>query len=205
MKDGIARGYLVGGGTERLAGGGQDNGMGPIGIGVLEERRKVAPVHGPRLFNAGYLEHGGDQIDSGDGGGADAGIEKPWPMHGRDLSPLLKNPNADWPYPVIMPATGQTFGSSTNKIPTGDAVLHGGVPWYVMIRERRYKYVRPLITDLEELYDMEKDPDELDNLAVKREHQATLKRLRASLIVELRRHKAGFVDNMPAVRETFPG
>ena len=73
-----------------------------------------------------------------------------------------------------------------------------------MIRERKYKYVRPLVTDLEELYDMEKDPDELDNLAVKREHQATLKRLRAALIVELRRHKAGFVDNMPPIRETFP-
>ena len=133
-----------------------------------------------------------------------AGIEKPWPMHGRDLSPLLKNPDVEWPYPVIIPATGQTFGSDTNKIPTGNAVLHGGVPWYVMIRERKYKYVRPLVTDLEELYDMEKDPDELDNLAVKREHQTTLKRLRAALIVELRRHKAGFVDNMPPVRETFP-
>lgn len=56
------------------------------------------------------------------------------------------------------------------------------------------------VVGLEELYDMEKDPDELDNLAIKREHQTTLKPLRAALIVELRRHKAGFVDNMPQVR-----
>ena len=66
------------------------------------------------------------------------------------------------------------------------------------------KYVRPLIPDLEELYDLSKDPDELNNLAVKPEHQATLKRLRAATIAELKRTKAGFVDNMPAVREPIP-
>ncbi len=58
--------------------------------------------------------------------------------------------------------------------------------------------------DIEEFYDIKIDADELDNLAIKREHQTTLKPLRAALIVELRRHKAGFVDNMPPVRETFP-
>jgi hypothetical protein len=53
---------------------------------------------------------------------------------------------------------------------------------------------------LEELYDMERDPEELDNLAVKPEHQETLKRLRAVAIDELRKAGAGFVDGMPEVR-----
>ncbi len=130
-----------------------------------------------------------------------AGIKLPWEMHGRDLSPLLKDPQANWPHPAMLTATGQKFGSDTNVIPEGKGVFHGDVPWYVMIRERRYKYVRPLIHDLEELYDMQQDPEELNNLAVKPEHRKTLMRLRALAIAELRRSKAGFVDRMPAVRE----
>ena len=133
-----------------------------------------------------------------------AGINLPWEMHGRDLSPLLKNPDADWPYPVMLAATGEKFGSDTNVIPNGKDVFHGDVPWYVMLRERNLKYVRPLIHDLEELYDLRTDPDELDNLAVKPEHQATLKRLRAATIAELHRTKAGFADRMPAIREPVP-
>lgn len=132
-----------------------------------------------------------------------AGIKQPWEMHGRDLTPLLKNPDADWPHPVMMAATGQTFGSDTNVIPKGEAVLHAGVPWYIMLREKQIKYVRPLVNDLEELYDLTKDPEELDNLAIKPEHQTTLRRLRAATIAELTRTKAGFVNNMPAVREAI--
>ena len=71
-----------------------------------------------------------------------------------------------------------------------------------MFREGRYKYVRPLIpNDLEELYDLREDPDELDNLAVKPEHSERLQHLRAAAIAELRRNGAGFVDNMPPVRK----
>ena len=133
-----------------------------------------------------------------------AGIQTPWEMHGHDLSPLLKNPDAEWPHRTMMVATGQTFGSNTNEIPQGKGAFHADVPWYVMLREKHWKYIRPLIPDLEELYDLSKDPDELNNLAAKPEHQATLKRLRAATIAELKRTKAGFVDNMPAVREPIP-
>jgi arylsulfatase A-like enzyme len=130
-----------------------------------------------------------------------AGLDKPWEMHGRDLTPLLKNPDARWDEPALMVATGQSFGSDTHNIPKGEKAFHGGVPWYVMLRDRRYKYVRPLVTDLEELYDLEKDPEELDNLAIKPEHQARLRRMRAAAIAELRKRNAGFVDRMPPVRE----
>ena len=87
-------------------------------------------------------------------------------------------------------------------IPTGKDAYHGGPPWYVMLREGRYKYVRPLIpNDLEELYDLREDPDELNNLAAKHEHAQRLKQFRAAAIAELRRHDAGFVDHMPPIRQ----
>jgi arylsulfatase A-like enzyme len=130
-----------------------------------------------------------------------ARLDQPWEMHGHDLSPLIERPSSSWPHATMMVATGQTFGSDTNQIPAGQKAYHGGVPWYVMLRDKHLKYVRPLVTDLEEVYDLRADPDELDNLAVKPEHQATLRRLRAAAITELRRTKCGFVERMPAVRE----
>jgi arylsulfatase A-like enzyme len=130
-----------------------------------------------------------------------AGIDLPWSMHGKDLSPLLADPTAEWPHRMLLTATGQKFGSDTDAIPAGKDAFHSAAPWYVMLREANYKYVRPLIpNDLEELYDLRKDPQELDNLAVKPEHALTLKRLRAAAIAELRRNNAGFVDRMPPVR-----
>lgn len=130
-----------------------------------------------------------------------AGMKHPWEMHGRDLTPLLMNPDAKWDHPAMLVATGQTYGSDTNKIPEGKGAFHAEVPWYVMIRDKRYKYVRPLIHDLEELYDLQTDPEELDNLAINPAHKERLKRMREQTIVELRRTKCGFVENMPAVRE----
>ncbi len=131
-----------------------------------------------------------------------AGIDIPWPMHGHDLSPLLADPTSDWPHPVLLTATGRKYGSDTDVIPTGNDAFHGGAPWYVMLREGRYKYVRPLIpNDLEELYDLREDPEELDNLAVKPEHAQRLQQFRAAAIAQLRKNNAGFVDRMPPVRK----
>ncbi len=130
-----------------------------------------------------------------------AGLELPWQMHGHDLSPLLENPQAQWPHPVLLTATGRKYGSDTDVIPTGEDVFHGPIPWYVMCRQGRFKYVRPLIAgELEELYDLREDPDELDNLAVRPEYRQQLQQLRAAAIAELRRTGAGFVDNLPPVR-----
>ncbi len=132
-----------------------------------------------------------------------AGITPPWEVHGHDLSPLLKNPKANWPHTMMMVSTGQKFGSDILPDLDGKSAMHNKVPYYVMIRDKNMKYVRPLITDLEELYDLDKDPDELDNLAVKKEHQATLKRLRVKVAAELKRTKANFADRMPPVRESI--
>ena len=129
-----------------------------------------------------------------------AGLDQPWEMHGHDLTPLLKNPKSDWPHQMMLTATGRSYGSDTHKIPTGDDVLHNGVPWYVMTNDGRYKYIRPLVSDLEELYDLQEDPEEVTNLSEKPEHQKRLKRLRAAAIAELKRTGSGFVNNMPKVR-----
>jgi len=129
-----------------------------------------------------------------------AGLSLPWEMHGRDLTPLIMNPSAAWNHTTIMAATGQKFGSDTSTIPAGQGAFHAQVPWYVMQREKHLKYVRPLIDDLEEMYDLNRDPQELDNLAQKAEHRATVTRLRNSTLAELRRTKAGFVDRLPAPR-----
>lgn len=130
-----------------------------------------------------------------------AGIEQPWKMHGHDLTPLLLNPHAHWTHPMLLTATGRKYGSDTNTIPEGKAAFHSAAPWYVMLREGRFKYVRPLIeNDLEELYDLKADPEELHNLSARPEHQGQLRELRNAAIKELKRTGAGFVDNMPTVR-----
>lgn len=129
------------------------------------------------------------------------GISPPWEIHGHDLTPLLKNPKANWPHTTMMMATGQKFGADILPGLDGKSAMHNEVPWYILIREKNLKYIRPLITDLEELYDLDTDPEELNNLAVQPAQQQTLRRLRAKAVAELKRTKAGITDHLPPIRE----
>lgn len=132
-----------------------------------------------------------------------AGIDLPWKMHGFDLSPLLKSRDATWNHPAMLVHTARSYGSATDVIPpTGDkALYHGpGIPWYVMLAEGRYKYIRNLVAgETEELYDMRGDPSELVNLAHDPQHDALLRRLRRATVAELKRTDAGMVVNLPPV------
>ena len=129
-----------------------------------------------------------------------AGLKQPWEMHGRDLTPLLKNPEAHWPHPTMMVSTYDHYGSATNTLPP-KGEWHNGVPWWVFLRKGDFKYIRTLEEgEIEELYDLKKDPEELNNLALDKAHDATLKEFRAATIAELKRTKAGFADKLPAVR-----
>lgn len=131
-----------------------------------------------------------------------AGIELPWKMHGHDLTPVLKNPAAKWNHPTMTVFTGRKYGSDTNRIPTDpeDLTLNG-VPWWLSLRDGQYKYIRTLVEgEIEELYDIANDPEELTNLALTAKHAKRLKKMRNALLAELRRTDAGMVDNLPSVR-----
>ena len=137
-----------------------------------------------------------------------AGVTIPWKMHGRDIRPLLANPEtASWTSPMLMTHTARNYGAETNQIPTDEALTAAGaVPWYALLRDGKYKYIRNLVAgETEELYDLETDPEELINLAGKREHAARLRQLREKAISELRRTEAGFVDRMPATKAEQKG
>jgi arylsulfatase A-like enzyme len=131
-----------------------------------------------------------------------ANIELPWKMHGRDITPLLREPGrAEW-HPVLYEHTGHDYGSDVTRIlkEKGKAV-HSQVPWYVAVRDGKYKYIRYLVAnEIEEMYDLKADPEELTNLAGKPEHGEMLAQLRKTMMEELRRTEAGFIDHMPPTR-----
>jgi arylsulfatase A-like enzyme len=128
-----------------------------------------------------------------------AGFNLPWRMHGHDLTPLLKKPDAEWQPPVLIAYTHDRYGSDTLKIPP-PGERHNGVPWYLLLRQGRYKYIRTLEEgEIEELYDLENDPEELTNLALDSKHAERLKQYREATLAELRRTGAGMVDRLPRV------
>ncbi|MBI2478924.1 MAG: sulfatase-like hydrolase/transferase, partial [Planctomycetia bacterium] len=133
---------------------------------------------------------------------AQAGIELPWKMHGRDITPLLKDPDsAPWNHPTLYEHTGRDYGSDVSKsLTSGKESIHSGVPYYVALRHGPFKYIRYLGADEpEELYNLESDPEELTNLAVGAEHRAERDRLHGRLLEELRRCDADFAGLLAGV------
>ena len=132
-----------------------------------------------------------------------AGVTIPWKTHGHDIRPLLEQPErTDWSSPVLLTHTGQSYGADTDAIPTGPRLtVTSGVPWYALLRDGKFKYIRNLVEgETEELYDLEADPEELTNLAGRAEHRPLLSELRAKTMEELRRTDAGFVDVLPKTK-----
>jgi arylsulfatase A-like enzyme len=129
-----------------------------------------------------------------------AGVTVPWKTHGRDIRPLLKNPETtEWSAPMLLTHTARCYGAETDAIPTDERLTAASdVPWYALLRDGRFKYIRNLVAgETEELYDLDADPEELTNLAAVPEHRERLAVLRATTIAELRRTDARFVDGLP--------
>jgi arylsulfatase A-like enzyme len=127
----------------------------------------------------------------------------PWKTHGRDIRPLLENPETTtWTSPMLFTHTGRHYGDETDAIPADEELTAASkVPWYAMLRHGPYKYVRYFVAgETEELYDLNADPDELTNLASRQDHRGRLAELRARTIQELRRTEAGFVDRLPKTK-----
>jgi arylsulfatase A-like enzyme len=126
-----------------------------------------------------------------------ARIDLPWEMHGHDLTPLLRKPDAEWPHPVLLTLTGDRYGSDTVKLFAQNDHAQE-VPWWVFLRQGNYKYIRTLVEgETEELYDLAKDPEELTNLAQDPNRGEQLQQFRAATLAELRRTKAGMVEKLP--------
>ena len=131
---------------------------------------------------------------------AQAGQALPWKMHGRDLTPMLADPEATWSQPLLYEHTGHHYGSDVAKVlrEEPEHAVHNNVPWYVVLRQGKYKYIRYLKAgEIEELYDLGADPEELTNLAGRPEMAKHLADLRQALVAELRRTEASFADALP--------
>ncbi len=127
-----------------------------------------------------------------------AGIDLPWRMHGHDITPLLNDPARPWHHPVLLENTKYYYGADTRR---EDRPGWNGVPWWIFLRQGKYKYIRTLVKDeIEELYDLEADPEELRNLALEPGYKSILADYRQRLIAELKRTKADMVDSLPSVR-----
>lgn len=129
-----------------------------------------------------------------------ASVTVPWKLHGRDIRPLLEDPESVvWNAPMLMTHTARSYGSATDRIPTGEELtVTANVPWYALLRSGRYKYIRTFVAgEMEEIYDLQEDPEELNNLALQGESRELLLRLRATAIAELQRTDAKFVDSLP--------
>jgi arylsulfatase A-like enzyme len=132
-----------------------------------------------------------------------AGVAVPWKMHGRDIRPLLTNPTTnEWNQPMLLTHTGRSYGSDTDMVPTDERLtVVGEVPWYVLLRNGKYKYVRTLVDgEIEEVYDLDSDPDELNNLSANPNYSELVKKLRALAIDQLRSTDAKFVNSLPPTR-----
>jgi arylsulfatase A-like enzyme len=73
-----------------------------------------------------------------------------------------------------------------------------GIKAWLMVRQGKYKYIRYIYKDyLDELYDIEADPEELSNLAVRPEYHKTKLEMRALLTKELKKKDTQFISLLP--------
>jgi len=87
-------------------------------------------------------------------------------------------------------------------VPTGKATIRkvAGVPWYASLHVGRYKYIRTFETDeIEELYNLDTDPEELTNPSLDGRFSARVRTMRSSTVAEVKRTGAKLADRLTPV------
>jgi len=134
-----------------------------------------------------------------------AAIEPAWKMHGRDLTGLLNNPQSSLSEPMLMINTTYQYGDRVSQAlqkKNFEIFKRNGLTAWIMMRNGPYKYIRHLDEYvLEELYDLESDPEELDNLATHPDCQEKLAELREQTVAEFRKKGGGFIDFLPGPKK----
>ena len=136
-----------------------------------------------------------------------AGIQPGWKMHGRDFSPLLSKPQTKWESsPMLLSNSWKSYGSDfTEALVKKDwkKLTYSGSRGWIMMRKGAHKYIRYAVPDcIEELYHVEDDPDELDNLAVQAKHRKLLLQFRKEAEREFLRNDGDFVKHLPQPKLT---
>ena len=114
------------------------------------------------------------------------------------LPPLLTEP-------MLLINTTYEYGNTVTerlKSKNYDIFQRRGLTAWMMMRDGPYKYIRHFDEDIiEELYDLNKDPEELNNLAVSSQHHDLLKKLRVRTVEEMQKKDGDFVQYLPAPKE----
>jgi hypothetical protein len=115
------------------------------------------------------------------------------------LAHLLADPEKQLDNPLLFTHTARLYGDKfLNAIKDGAFVGQKPKPAYLMMREGRYKYIRHMQEyTIEELYDLEKDARELNNLAVNPAYTPMLIKLRKKAVFEIRKKDGEFIDHLP--------
>jgi arylsulfatase A-like enzyme len=139
------------------------------------------------------------------------GLETETALDGRDFTLLLTQPdNKSWTRePMLQTYTGNLYGDEAITAALRQAQKTGdwkkfivyeaiGTRAWLMLRAGKHKYVRYIYPDyIEELYDLERDPEELTNLAVRSEHHQQLAGFREQLMRAFSERGASFVSLLP--------
>ncbi|MEM7791897.1 MAG: sulfatase-like hydrolase/transferase [Verrucomicrobiota bacterium] len=136
-----------------------------------------------------------------------ADVEPGIDLDGRDLTPLLKQPQleASWHEDaMIFTYTVHLYDNASIedriKSKRWESLEYDKhpMPAYLMLHDGRYKYIRYIGENyIEELYDLHRDPDELKNMALRPKHRERLIALREQTINAFREKGAEFVDLLP--------